>query len=122
MLDLAIDHRQQTVAQIHRRNKQPAEFGLARITGKIVEYIRNVRCYRLIGRQQAEIFIDSGGRRTVVPGSDVNVSTEQSVLSPDHKRDLAMRFQPHDPVDDVDADLLQLSRPAYVVLFVESRL
>ena len=52
----------------------------------------------------------------------MHVAPDRALLPADHQRGLGVGLQVHEPVDDVDARLLELLRPFDIALLVEPRL
>ena len=65
---------------------------------------------------------DARGRRVVVAGADVRVAAEEVALAADDERHLRVDLEVREPVRDVDARLLELTRPLDVAELVEARL
>ncbi len=72
--------------------------------------------------EEAQVGILPRGRRVVVPGGQVDVPPDAVVFAADDQGRLAMGLESDDPVDDVDARLLEHAGLVDVVLLVESGL
>ena len=120
-LGLRPDHLQEPGAEHGRSDEQPAIVVLPAVARQGVEQIRHVGRDLGLGRQQADVLVDRGGLRVVVPRADVTVAANAIVLLPDHERDLRVRLQSDDAVDDVRARALEEPRPADVPLLVAAR-
>src|SRR3546814_17812592 len=57
----------------------------------------------------------------VVAGAEVNVGADRIAFAPRHQRDLGVRLQLEEAIDDLHAGALQVARPADVALLVEAR-
>src|SRR6185437_14659040 len=66
--------------------------------------------------------IRAGRRGVVVAGADVRVPAQVTALAPHNERRLRMDLQVREPVDDVDACLLQRAGPADVPALVKAGL
>src|SRR5215469_6690252 len=118
--DLPFDAFQQARAQPLGGDEEPPVGNLAAEPGEVVEQVGRVLPDSALGGEQAEVFVEPGGRRIVVPGADVAVAAQRAVgFLPDHQRHLAVGLQAYDPVHHVAAGFLQLARPADVGPLVE---
>ena len=87
-----------------------------------VEQVGDVRGDVRVGREQADVLVDPRSRRVVVAGADVDVALELVTLAPHDERRLRVDLHVREPVDDVDARLLERARPLDVAPLVEARL
>ena len=93
------------------------------VAGEVVEEVGDVCADRRVGREQPEVLVDARGLVVVVAGPDVHVAAEDGVaFGPHDERELAVRLETDQAVDDVAAGLLELAGPADVGLLVEARL
>ena len=92
------------------------------VAGEVVEELGEVGAERGVGREDAEVLVERRGLRVVVAGADVAVAANAVGLLPHDEQHLAVRLQPDEPVDDVDARLLEAAGPFDVRLLVEARL
>ncbi len=113
---------QQSLAQVQRGDQQPLELLLDRVARQFVEQPGEVAPDLVVDGEQAEVLVDAAGLGVVVAGADVAVVTQHAVLLADDERELAVRLEADEAVDDVHAGLLELARPHDVRRFVESRL
>ena len=121
-LRLPADELAQLVAQVHRRDEQPAVLARPAVAGEVVEQLREVGAEIGIARQHAEVFVDGRGLRVVVAGADVAVAADAVGLLAHDEQDLGVRLQADEPVHDVRARLLEHAGPFDVGLLVEARL
>ena len=119
---LAADELAQLVAQVHRRDEQPAVLARAAVAGEVVEQLREVGAEIGVAREHAEVFVGGRGLRVVVAGADVAVAADAVGLLAHDEQDLGVRLQPDEPVHDVRARLLEHAGPFDVRLLVEARL
>ena len=103
-------------ATISRRSARAA------VAGEVVEELREVGAERRVGREHAEVLVERRGLRVVVAGADVAVAADAVGFLAHDEQDLAVRLQAHEPVDDVDARLLEAAGPFDVRLLVEAGL
>src|SRR5262249_52506746 len=82
---------------------------------------RTVRSKIRICRKQAEVRIDFCRSRIVVPVSEMNITTQGVAFLTYNKRQLGMRLESYNAVDDMRARFFQAPRPEDVVFFVETR-
>ena len=75
----------------------------------------------LVCREQAEIGIELGRARMVVPGRKMHIASQAIVLAPYHEQHLGVRLVAHHAVDHMRPDLLETLRPVDVGLLVEAR-
>jgi len=94
---------------------------LLRVAGEVVEELRGVGDDPRVCGEQAEIRVDQRGRAVVVAGADVHVTLNGIPLFADDEAQLAMGFQIHEAVHDVDAGFLEPRRPPDVAALVEPR-
>src|SRR5262249_49633997 len=76
-----------------------------------VEEIGDVRADVGVGREEAEVLVDTCRRRVVVAGPDVDVTLQLVALAADDERRLRMDLHVGEPVDDVHTRLLERSGP-----------
>ena len=118
---LAADEIAQLVAQVHRRDQEPAVLARAAVPGEVVEQLRQVGAEVGIARQHAEVFVGGRGLRVVVAGAEVAVAADAVGLLADHQQDLGVGLQPDEPVHHVRARLFEHAGPFDVGLLVEAR-
>ena len=94
----------------------------AGVAGQVVEHLGDVVADLGVGGEEAEVGVDPGRLRVVVAGPDVDVVPHAVALAAGDEDALDVGLQAGDPVDDVDARLLQRPRPADVGALVEARL
>ncbi len=75
-----------------------------------------------VSGEQSEVLVEPGRLRVVVAGAEMAVAPQLVTVVPHHHRELAVRLQADQSVDDVDSCLLQFSCPVDVVLLIEARL
>ena len=121
-LRFLVDLREQRRAQARRRDEELAVPARSPAAGQEVEQLGEVRSELARGGQQTHVFIGRGGDRIVVPGPDVAVAGDSLALAAHHERDLPVRLEAHEAVDDVHAGLLEGTRPLDVRFFVEASL
>ena len=109
-------------SQGQRRDEQLAELLRHAEPGEVVEEVGDVSGDVLVGREEADVLVGPRRDRVVVAGSDMDVAPEPVVLAPDDERRLGVDLQVREPVDDVDAGLLEGVRPLDVPPLVEARL
>ena len=112
----------QSLAEVERRNEQLAEPPRPAEAGQEVEEIGDVGRDVRVCREEAEVLVGPGRRGVVVAGADVCVPAQLSIFPADDERGLRMDLQVGEPVDDVDAGLLERAGPADVPALVEARL
>jgi hypothetical protein len=112
----------QPLAQVERRDQELAEPCRAAKAGQEVEEVGDVRGDVRVDRKEAEVLIRPCSCGVVVAGADVRVSVQLAALAPNDKRRLRVDFQVREPVDDVDAGLLERVGPADVPALVEAGL
>ena len=120
--DLPLDPVDQAAAQRARRDQQPPVGGLRGVPGELVEQPAQVLADLRVAGEHAEVLVQPGGLRVVVPGADVAVAAQPVGLLADHQAELGVRLQPDDAVDHVHPGLLQLAGPEDVRLLVEAGL
>ncbi len=98
------------------------EARLRRVAGKLVEQLRHILPHHRVAGEQAEIGVLARGLRIVVAGAHVAVAGEAVRLLTNDERELAVRLQPDNAVDDVYAGAFELARPRNVRILVEARL
>ena len=112
----------ESAAERERGDEQLAELLRAAEAGDVVEEIGDVGRDLLVGREDPEILVQPRGRRVVVPGADVRVPAQRVALTSDDEGHLRVDLQVGESVRDVDAGLLERSRPLDVAELVEARL
>ncbi len=108
--------------KVERSDEQLPVAPRTRVAGERVEHLGDVRADRWIAREQPEVGVDPRRLRVVVARPDVDVMAHAVALAPDHEDALDVRLQARDPVDHVDAGLLELLRPSDVRPLVEAGL
>ena len=81
-----------------------------------------VRAEVLARREDRQVLVDTRRDRVVIPRPQVHVAAQPARFATHHERDLGVGLVPDEPVDDVDAGLLQRARPDYVRFLVHARL
>ena len=120
VLGFGVDALEQRLAQVQGGDQEPLELLLDRVTGEFVEQSGEVLADLVIRRQQPQVFVKSGGLRVVVAGADVAVVLQHPVLPAHHEGEFAVRLEPDQAVDDVNARFLEFACPADVRRFVEA--
>src|SRR5262247_581695 len=120
--DFSADHLGDRFAQVDRRDQQLAVLLLTRVSGQVVEQLRNVFAEILVGGEEPEIGVDARRDRVVVARAEVDVAAQLVLLLAHDERHLGVGLQSDQAVDDVDAGLLQSLRPLDVRLFIEAGL
>ena len=115
VLDLPLDHRQEAVAHVDRRDQQLGVVALERTAGQVVEQIDHVAGQRRVAGEQAQVGVEPGRLDVVVAGADVGVAAQAVLVLAHDQRGLGVRLEADDAVDDVDADLLQRLRQLQVL-------
>src|SRR5262245_9027503 len=120
--DFAADHLGDRFAQVDRRDQQLAVALLTRVSGQVVEQLRDVFAETLIGGEESEVCVNARRDRVVVASAEMNVAAQLVLLLAHDEGDLGVGLQPDQAVDDVDAGLLQSLGPLDVRLFIEAGL
>ncbi len=123
MLSFPIDQSDALLRQIERRDQQRIITGILRIrckkTEDVVHRARNLR----IRREQAEIGVDARGRGVVVAGPDMRVAAGHTIrVAPHQKRKFAVCLEADQSVKDLYPGVFEVSGPANIGCFVETRL
>src|SRR5262245_57311194 len=122
MRDFLFDVLADAVAQRERRNRHPFEPRGLRVTGHIVENVRDVARDERIGGKEREIGVDAGGNRMIVARPDVDIRGKRSTFPSHHHRQLGVGLELDEAVYDLRAGALERARPADVRFLVETRL
>ena len=122
VLNLLINALNQAATQSTRRHQQRLVVGLRRVTGQLVEQAGDVLTNLLIAGDDAQILVETSGRRVVVTGTDVSVTAQVVTLAAHHQRQLAVSLQTHDAVHHVHAGALQLTSPRDVGFLIKTSL
>src|SRR5262245_33417713 len=122
MRDFAANHLGDLFAQIDRRHEQLAVALLPRISGQVVEQLRDVFAEIFVGSEESEVGINARGDGVVVAGAEVHVAAQLVLLLAHDESDLGVSLQSDQSVYDVDAGFLKSLRPLDVRLFVEAGL
>ncbi len=123
VLGLGADELEQPAAQVAGRDEHALELLLDGIARELVEEPGEVFADLVVSREETEVFIDATRLGVVVARADVGVVLERAAfLLPHDERELAVRLETDEAVDDVHARLLELACPLDVVLLVEARL
>ena len=116
---LAVDQRDEPVGQVHRGDDQLLPGVPLRVAGQEVEQGAGVLAELGPAGEEAEVGVEPRGGRVVVAGAEVDVAADAVVLAADDQGRLAVGLEADDPVDDVDAGLLEHPGLDDVVLLVE---
>ena len=123
VLRLAIDQGDALFRQIERRHQQRIVAGILRIGGQKAENIVHRARDLRIRREQTQVGINSRRGRVVVSGADVRVTARHAVRIAAHQqRQLAVRLQTHQAVENLHSGIFQIARPADVRGLIEARL
>src|SRR6186713_876170 len=109
-------------AQRERRDEELAELLRTTESRDVVEEVGDVCGDLLIAREDPDVLVEPCSRGVVVARADVRVAPQRVALTPDDERHLRVDLEVGEPVDDVDAGLLQRPRPLDVAQLVEARL
>ncbi len=83
--------------------------------GEVIEDAVHARGDLRIGGEQAEVGIEARRDGVVVAGAEVRVTADRAVgIAPHQQRQLAVRLQPNDAVEDLHAGVFKVARPADV--------
>ena len=120
--DLLVDVIDNPLAQSQRRHCHAFELGRLCVAGHIVEHAGDVAGDDGIGGEKRQIGINACRHRMIIAGADMHVRSQRTALAPNHQRQLRMRLELNEAVDDLHAGALEIARPADIGLFVEARL
>ena len=120
-LRLALDEGQDPLLKAEGRHREPLPLRRLGVTRQEIEERRGVIGEVFPRREDRHVGVLPGGIRVVVAGAEVHVAAD-AIFAPHHQRDLAVRLQADQTVDDVHAGVFQAPRPGDVVRFVEPRL
>ena len=109
-------------AQAEGRDEQLAEALRPSEASDVVEEVGDVGGDVLVGREEAEVLVDTRRESVVVARAEVDVTAEHSLLLAHDQRHLRVDLQAGKPVDDVDAGPLEGARPLDVLVLVEASL
>ena len=107
------------VGQVHRGDDQLVPVVALRVAGQQVEQGAGVLAELGPAGEEAQVGVEPRGGRVVVAGAEVDVAADAVVLAAHDQRGLAVGLEADDPVDDVDAGLLERPGLDDVVLLVE---
>ena len=122
VLNLLVDALNQAATQSTRRHQQRLVVGLRRVTGQLVEQAGDILTNLLVAGDDAQILVETSGRRVVVTGTNVRVTAQVVTLAAHHQRQLAVSLQTHDAVHHVHASALQLTSPRDVGFLIKTSL
>ena len=122
VLNLLVDALNQAATQSTRRHQQRLVVSLRRVTGQLVEQAGDILTNLLIAGNQTQVLVETSGRRVVVTGTNVRVTTQMVTLAAHHQRQLAVSLQTHDAVHHVHARALQLTSPRNVGFLIKASL
>ena len=110
------------LGQIHRGHQQRVVVRLLGVRGQKVEDVVHRHRHLRIGRQQTQIGIERRRRRVVVARPQVRIAADGAVgFLARNQRQLAVRLQSHQSVEDLHPRIFQLARPLDVGGLVEAR-
>ena len=107
---LALDPIEQAQAQALGRDEQLLVVARAASAREALEQLCDVAREVLVAREQAEILVERGRDRVVVPVADVAVALEAAALFAHHKRELGVGLEAEHAVHDVRARALERAR------------
>ncbi len=119
--DLA-DQLDQALLQVERGDEQLAEALRTPEPGDEVEEVGDVGGDLGVGGEEPDVLVRARGCGVVVAGSDVDVAAQVVFLAAHDQGRLRVDLHVGEPVDDVDARLLERARPFDVAALVEARL
>ncbi len=111
------------LGQVDRRHQQRVVVRLLGVGGQKIEHVVHRKRHLRIRRQQAQIGVEGRRGRVVVAGAQMGIAAHRAVgiLARDQGQ-LAVRLQPHQPVEDLHSRIFQFARPLDVGGFIETRL
>ena len=118
---LAADEAQKALGHGERGDEQRAVVVDLGVRGEVVEDdVRALGDLR-VGGEQAEVGVEAGGDGVVVAGAEVAVAAGDAVfVVADEQGELAVGLEAEDAVEDLDAGVFEVARPADVGGFVEA--
>ena len=122
VLNLLIDALNQAATQSTRRHQQRLVVGLRRVTGQLIEQAGDILTNLFVTGNQTQILVETSGRRVVVTGTNMSVTTQVVTLTAHHQRQLAVSLQTHDAVHHVHAGALQLTSPRDIGFLIKTSL
>ena len=109
--------------QIHRRYQQRIVIRLLAVGRQIVEDVMHRQRHLLIRRQQAQVGVKRRRRGIVISRAQVRVTPYGAIGFLAYRQaQLAVRLQPHQPVEDLHSGVFQLASPSNVAGLIEARL
>ena len=120
-LRLVADGLDDLALQAERRQPQMVQVVRLGQAGQVDEHFVDFHGQVLVGRQQAEVRVQLGGRGMIVAGAQVGIEAQRAFLAADDERHLGVRLQAHDAVDHLRTRLFQLVGPVDIGFFVETR-
>src|SRR4029450_12618476 len=93
-------------AERGRGHQQPAVGALLAVPGEEVEQVGGIGGDVLVGCEQPDVLVQTGGGRVVVAGPNVRVSPQSSFLLTHHQRHFRVSLHPDDAVHNVHTGVL----------------
>ena len=108
--------------QIERRDGQFIPLRRIGITRQEIEESRRIDADEGIGRQDADIRIDTGRLAVVVARRQVDVTADAIFFTADDEGNLGVGLEAHDAVNDMAAGFFQLAGHVDIIFFIETGL
>ena len=121
-LGLCADQLRQTGSGREGTDQQFAVLALLGVAGEEVEQVGQIGAYRGVSCEDSDVLVDAGGRVVVVAGAYVGIACDGVAFVPDYQRDLRVRLEADNPVDDMNARIFQFLGPLDVPFLVEAGL
>src|ERR1700733_2840701 len=121
VLGFAMDHADGALRQGQRRYQQRSVIVRFRMCSEVIEDTMHAGRDLRVGRQQAEIRVETRGIGIVVAGAEVHIPAGDTVrIVANQHGQLAVRLEPDDAMEDLHPGIFKIARPADVRGFVET--
>jgi len=117
----ALDQSDDRLGHVRRRHQKRRVMRLLGVGGQVIEHVVNREDGCLVRSEQAQVSVEARRRRIVVSRAKMRVPPDLAVrIVPHDHHELRVRLQSHKPVKNLDARVLEASRPANVGRLIET--
>src|SRR6185503_176702 len=116
----ALDHLQEALPHVHRRDEQFLELRSLRMAGQVMKQVDDVGRYCRIRCEEPDIGVGTRRLDVIVAGADMRVAAQSHPVLEHDQRNFGVGLESKYAVGYMCADFFELLRPVQVARFIES--
>ena len=98
--------------QIDRRDRDLLEAGRGCVAGHEIEQARGVPAQRRVAGEERQVGVNLGRVRVIIAGPEMDIGAKLTAFAAHHQRNLGVRLQLHEAVDDLHARRARARAPS----------